>query len=348
MQKTKVGLIFGGRSVEHEVSVRSAASIYRAIDKSKFEVVLIGIDRDGNWQILPSSWLPKGSEMKGIEINNLGLEVVRRDGKVFVGEEMVDVFFPVIHGTGGEDGSLQGYLETLGASYVGSGVLASAVGMDKEVQKKLLRAENILVTDFVVVWDGNLKYEHKERVMEWDYPVFVKPARLGSSVGTYKVNNESDLETAVRRASGYDRKVLIERAVKGRELEVGVIGNEEVEISVIGEVIPKKDFYDFDSKYIEADGAEIMIPAENINEKLVEEIRLLAGKVYKILECEGMARIDLFLKEDGRVYVNEINTLPGFTNISMFPKLFNESGIGYAKLIELLVDLAIKRKQGKV
>lgn len=343
MAKIKVGIIFGGRSGEHEISVRSAQAVYRNIDKSKYEVVLIGVDRNGNWQRVKPDWFPRNNELKGLEINNFGLEVVNREGKVFVDEQEIDVFFPLIHGTYGEDGRLQGYLDMLDAAYVGAGVGGSYIGMDKDVAKRLLRDGGIPVGEFTVVYDGELKYEHKEFVQRSGYPVFVKPARLGSSVGVFKVKNDKELEEGVARASKYDRKVMIEQFISGREIEVGVVGNKELEISVPGEIVVKRDFYDYEAKYIDAEGAMMDVPAK-VSLKVKEKIKDVAGQVYRCLECVGMARIDMFLVGEERIVVNEINTIPGMTSRSMFPVMFEESGISFKELIDKLIQLAIERK----
>ncbi len=339
MGKIQIGLIFGGRSGEHEVSVRSATSIYKALDKTKYDVTLLGIDKLGKWQIAPPKWLPGPTEMKTLEQGDASgpLELIDTTSET-------TVFIPMIHGTYGEDGSLQGFLEMLDVAYVGAGVLGSAVGMDKDVQKRLLKGAGINVGEFIVLRDNQLTYEAREFVEQRGYPVFVKPVNLGSSVGVTKVHNEEELGKAVSLAFEYDTKVMIEEFIAGRELEIAVLGREA---SVVGEIIAHHEFYDYDAKYIDPEGAEVQIPADDLSEKKIEEIQKLAMKVFTMLECEGMARVDLFMKEDGELVINEINTLPGFTNISMYPKLWEASGVPYPKLLDRLIELAIERKRTK-
>lgn len=335
MDKIRVGVVFGGRSGEHEVSVRSAASIFRALDKSKYEVELLGVDKSGGWHRIDQKWLPGGAEMKSLPSGEKGLVVQ---------EEKIDVFFPIIHGTFGEDGSLQGFLELLDVAYVGAGVLGSAVGMDKDVQKRLLRYAGIPTANFKIL--------QKPEKMKVKYPVYVKPVNMGSSVGISKAKNEKELEEAVKLAFKYDTKVIIEEEVKGRELEVSVLGNPstgsgQVIASVPGEVIPKgHEFYDYEAKYVDENGATLQIPAK-ITNKQVSNIQKLAIKSFKVLECSGMARVDMFMRPNGQLVINEINTLPGFTNISMYPKLWGASGLPYAKLLDKLIELAIEKKQQK-
>ncbi len=334
MAKIRVGLVFGGRSAEHEVSVRSAANIYKALDKQKYDITLIGVDRFGGWQKIEPKWLPGFSEMKALD----------QVQHILTPQEVVtDVFFPIIHGTAGEDGSLQGLFEQMGVAYVGAGVLGSAIGMDKDVQKRLLRAAGVRVTDFLVLHQPVLTHEAKEFVESSGYPVFVKPANTGSSVGVTRCMQLDELEKAVKRAFAYDTKVVLEAGVAGRELEVGVLGNRPYEASVVGEVIVKGDFYDYEAKYIDVDAAEIQIPADDLDEDLVSKIQKLAIKSCEVLDVEGMARVDFFLRKDGEVFVNEINTLPGFTSVSMFPKLWEASGVKYSELLDRLIQLAIER-----
>lgn len=305
MGKLRVGLVFGGRSGEHEVSVRSAESIYRNLDKNKYKIIKIKIGEDGKWD---------GDLMKNI-----------------------DVFFPIVHGTYGEDGSLQGLFELLNVAYVGAGVLGSAVGMDKDVMKRLLLQAKIQVADYVVLRKG-------EKIGEVEFPVFVKPANMGSSVGISKAHDEAELQTAINEAFEYDTKVLIEEAVSGQEVECAVLGNEKPIASVVGEVIPRHEFYDYEAKYIDENGAELIIPAR-LSKKLADEVRKVAVRAYRVLECSGMARVDMFVTLGGKVVVNEINTLPGFTSISMYPKLWEASGVSYGELLDKLIQLAIEIKQ---
>ena len=334
MRRIRVGLVFGGRSGEHEVSVRSAASIYRALDKAKYDVELLGVDKGGRWHKMNQRWLPTGAEMKALPSGERGLVPQ---------EEKVDVFFPIIHGTYGEDGSLQGLLELMNVAYVGAGVLGSAVGMDKDVQKRLLIQAGVPVAGYQVVFPGE-----KPKVEKW--PCFVKPANMGSSVGVSKCRNGGELERAMKEAFKYDTKVVIEEEIRGREIEVSVLGNPttgsgQVTASVPGEVIPKgHEFYDYEAKYIDENGVDLEIPAK-LAPKMVSEIQELAVKAFKVLECSGMARVDMFLQTSGRLVVNEINTLPGFTNISMYPRLWEVSGLPYDKLLDRLIELALEKKK---
>jgi D-alanine-D-alanine ligase len=338
MDKIRVGLVFGGRSGEHEVSLRSAKSIYEALDKKKYEVELLGVDKLGVWHKFNQEWLPQGTEMKSLPNGERALVVQ---------EEKVDVFFPIIHGTFGEDGCLQGLFELLNAAYVGAGVLGSALGMDKEVQKRLLQQAGIPVARYISL---NRSVSPGKWEIPFEFPVFVKPANMGSSVGISKISNHSrsKLENAIKEAFKFDTKVLIEEAVEGRELEISVLGNEEPIASLPGEVIPKgHEFYDYEAKYVDEKGAELQIPVRGLSLRQIKEIKNLAIKTFKALECEGMARVDMFLKPDGDLVINEINTLPGFTNISMYPKMWEASGLGYAGLLDELIRLALERKKKK-
>lgn len=334
MGKIRVGVVFGGRSGEHEVSVRSAAAIYRALDKNKYEVELLGVDKKGRWHRMDQHWLPSGAEMKALPGGEKALVPQ---------EERVDVFFPIIHGTFGEDGSLQGFLELMNAAYVGAGVLGSAIGMDKDVQKRLLMQAGIPVAGYKIVYPGD-----KPEVEKW--PCFVKPANMGSSVGVSKCKSRGELEAALKEAFKYDTKVVIEEDVHGREIEVSVLGNPsagsgQVEASVPGEVVPQgHEFYDYEAKYIDENGAVMEIPVKLPPAK-VKEIQNLAVNAFRVLECSGMARVDMFLQVSGRLVVNEINTLPGFTNISMYPRLWEASGLPYDKLLDRLIELALEKKK---
>ena len=326
-------MVLGGRSGEHEVSVRSAASIYRAQDKNKYEVSLLGEDKNGRRHRMDQKWLPSGSEMKSLPSGDKSL--VPQD-------EKLDVVFPIIHGTYGEDGSLQGLLELMDVAYVGAGVLGSAVGMDKDVQKRLLMQSGIPVAKFEVVKDIELI----KRLM-LKYPVFVKPVNMGSSVGVSKAASQKSLVVSLKQAFKYDTKAIIEEEVKGRELEVSVLGNDDPIASIPGEVIAKRhEFYDYEAKYIDENGAELKIPARLTKEQ-VSEIQKLAIRAFKVLECGGMARVDMFMRPDGQLVINEINTLPGFTSISMYPKLWEASGLSYSKLLDRLIELAIEKKKQK-
>jgi D-alanine-D-alanine ligase len=304
MAKIQVGLVFGGRSGEHEVSVRSAESIRKILDKTKYDVVDIFIDKEGKFEF----------------------ELFKN----------VDVFFPIIHGTFGEDGTLQGLFELLDKAYVGAGVLGSAVGMDKDVMKRLLLQAKIPVGSFVV-WPIK---------PDFPFPMFVKPANMGSSVGVTKVKNKTELKKAVEIALRYDTKVIIEKAIVGRELEVSVLGNDSPIASLPGEVKANHEFYDYEAKYLDEHGAVLEIPAK-LTKKKIEEIQKIAVDTFKILECKGMARVDLFLSKSGKIIINEINTLPGFTSISMYPKLWEATGVSYFDLLDKLINLAFGEKTRK-
>jgi len=282
---------------------------------------------------MDQKWLPSGSEMKSLPSGDKSL--VPQD-------EKLDVVFPIIHGTYGEDGSLQGLLELMDVAYVGAGVLGSAVGMDKDVQKRLLMQSGIPVAKFEVVKDIELI----KRLM-LKYPVFVKPVNMGSSVGVSKAASQKSLVVSLKQAFKYDTKAIIEEEVKGRELEVSVLGNDDPIASIPGEVIAKRhEFYDYEAKYIDENGAELKIPARLTKEQ-VSEIQKLAIRAFKVLECGGMARVDMFMRPDGQLVINEINTLPGFTSISMYPKLWEASGLSYSKLLDRLIELAIEKKKQK-
>ncbi|MCL6471186.1 MAG: D-alanine--D-alanine ligase [Firmicutes bacterium] len=324
-KKTRVGILFGGKSAEHEVSLQSAKSIIEAIDKEKYEVALIGIDKQGRWYSpgkdlnQPSRFLSYGSL------------------------EAIDVVFPVLHGPFGEDGTVQGLLKLADIPFVGAGVLGSAVGMDKDVMKRLLRDAGLPTAKFLV-FNRSLKNKinFDKVVKELGLPLFVKPANLGSSVGINKVKSKDDFDYSVADAFKYDNKILIEEFIKAREIECSVLGNEDPIASLPGEIIPQHEFYAYETKYIDDEGAILKIPAE-LPDDTVKNIQELAIKTFKTLCCEGMGRVDFFLADSGEILVNEINTIPGFTKISMYPKLWEASGISYKELIDRLIQLAIER-----
>jgi D-alanine-D-alanine ligase len=350
--KLKVGLIFGGRSGEHEVSLTSAFSIYNALDKKKYDVTLIGIDKKGMWHTgrAKELWINPG-QTGSTELNVKTPEItaVNKKGKVYLvnlknGREItgIDIFFPITHGTFGEDGCLQGFLELLGAAYVGPGVLGSAVGMDKDVMKKLFRDAGLTIGKFHTLLSGE-KNNLAPIIKDLKFPIFVKPANLGSSVGVSKARDQKELMKAVRVAFQYDTKIVLEENLKGREIECSVLGNENPIASVPGEIKLKSDFYSYDAKYISADAAT-PVPRANLNSKIAKKVQETAVKVFKILNCEGMGRVDFFLTSK-ELYVNEINTLPGFTSVSMYPKMFVESGIPYPKLLDKLIQFGLERKK---
>jgi len=308
--KLRIGVLFGGKSAEHEVSIRSAENVIKALDKNKYEIIPIKIEKDGNFDF---------KEIK-----------------------KVDVVFPILHGPYGEDGSMQGFLKLMNVPFVGAGVLGSAVGMDKDVMKRLLTEAGIKNAKCVVLrGDERMTFQKIKKTL--GMPVFVKPANLGSSVGVSKVKNEKDWNEAVKLAFKYDNKVLVEEMVVGRELECAVLGNDKPIASAVGEVVLNAEFYSYDAKYIDEDGAVIEIPAKNLNKKDIQKVQDIALRSYKALNCEGMGRVDVFLKKNGDVYVNEINTIPGFTSISMYPKLWEISGIPKVKLLDKLIGFAIER-----
>lgn len=356
-RRLKVGIIFGGRSGEHEVSVMSARGILKALDPERFEAVLIGIDRSGAWQLVePRALLGQGSagtERVGegalarvVESPQGALE--RREPADLRGRFGVDVFFPIVHGTQGEDGALQGLLEMAGAPYVGCGVLGSAVGMDKDVSKRLLRDAGLPVVDFVVARANSNGAALAKRVeAELGYPCFVKPANLGSSLGVSKVRFAAELPAALDEAFRYDRKLVIERGIAAREIETAVLGLEDPEVSLPGEIVPKHEFYSYEAKYIDPDGAELIVPAALTPEQTLE-VQRLSLRAFEALELEGLARVDFFLdRNSGQWFVNEVNTLPGFTEVSMYSRMWQETGLSYRDLVSRLIDLALARFEAR-
>lgn len=350
-KKIRVGILFGGKSAEHEVSLQSAKNVIDAIDKDKYEVSLIGIDKTGRW-LLPnkSQFLLNENDPKLIKLNKENEEsvaLIPESGGELTNltndnvHTSIDVVFPILHGPFGEDGTIQGLLKLSGVPFVGAGVLGSAVGMDKDVMKRLLRDAGIPIGDFLVFKEGeNIDFD--AIVTKLGLPFFVKPANLGSSVGVNKVKDKQTFDAAIAEAFEYDTKILIEEFIDGRELECAVLGNQEPQASGIGEVIPTQKFYSYSAKYIDQNGAVLEIPAK-IPEEVSEKVRELAIRTFKVLSCEGLGRVDVFLKKDGTVLVNEINTIPGFTKISMYPQLWAIAGVSYPELITRLIELAIER-----
>jgi D-alanine-D-alanine ligase len=321
MKKIRVGVIRGGRSGEHEVSLRSAESILSAIDRDKYDVVPITIGHDGKWE--PFTISPDPST-----------------------PAPVDVVFPIVHGTYGEDGTIQGLFELANVAYVGAGVLGSSVGMDKDVMKRLLRDSGLPVVNYWTLRSNNLQAFLDAQMNALPYPVFVKPANLGSSVGISKARSPEELPGALQIAAEYDRKIVVEQGVDAREIELSVLGNDDPIASVPGEIIPSREFYDYDAKYVD-DNSRLLIPAP-LSESQVSDAQRFAIAAFTALECSGMARVDLFLdRSTGKFYVNEINTLPGFTSISMYPKMWAAAGIPYPELIDRLITLAIERHAEK-
>lgn len=353
MGKLRVGVIFGGRSAEHEVSLQSAKNIVDALDRERFEPVLIGIDKEGRWHLNDASdYLLNQENPALIALNRSNRELAVVPGKaeqqlVETGSRQlldhVDVIFPIVHGTQGEDGCLQGLLRMADIPFVGSDVLGSAICMDKDVSKRLLRDAGIAITPFITLTRANVaRTPFAEAQRKLGLPLFIKPANMGSSVGVSKVEDEATYDEAVRLALAFDDKVLVESAVKGREIECAVLGNEQPIASGCGEIVVGSGFYSYDSKYIDEDAAKVVVPAD-IPAEASERIRQLAVDAFLALECSGLARVDVFLTDRGEVLVNELNSLPGFTRISMYPKLWQAAGMTYSELVSRLIDLAIER-----
>lgn len=346
-KKIKVGIIFGGRSAEHEVSVKSAKNVMAAIDKKKYEVVLIGIDKNGRWFMIDNAKFLSGrntilnmpdQKAKGSALATQNKNI---NPATFALNRSIDVIFPILHGPYGEDGTIQGLLKLANIPFVGAGVLGSAVGMDKDAMKRLLREAGIPVAKFLV-YKSDEKINLNKIAKILGLPFFVKPANLGSSVGISKVRNKKEFIKAIELAFQYDVKIIIEENIKGREIECAILGNNKPIASVPGEVIPRIDFYSYEAKYLDENGAVLEIPAK-LSKSIVRKIQNLAVKTFKVLCCEGMGRVDFFLKSNGEILVNEINTIPGFTSISMYPKLWEASGISYPDLIDRLIRLAHER-----
>lgn len=353
--KIHLGIIFGGRSAEHEVSIQSARNVIAALDRDKYELTLIGIDRDGQWYSNDASqFLLDQTRPELIKLNQANNALVLRPGSG--GQQLVkssdmtplpalDVVFPVLHGTYGEDGAVQGLLRMAGIPFVGSGILGSAVGMDKDVMKRLLLQAGIPTPKWVTL-HAHQQEIHHDGVVEalGGFPVFVKPANLGSSVGIHKVKTMDELAPAIADAFRYDTKILVEQGLQVREIECSVLGNEQPIASIPGEIKVQAEFYSYEAKYIDESGAILEIPAQ-LPEETIAQVQELAIRSFRCLNAEGLARVDCFLSPDGQVWVNEINTLPGFTRISMYPKLWEASGIGYSELLDRLIQLAIERDQ---
>lgn len=357
MGKISVGIVFGGKSAEHEVSLQSAKNIIDAIDRDKYHVVLIGVDKEGSWQINDeASFLLNEQDPKAIELKKAETKIAvlpgEKQGQIYNYQTkqplpQIDVIFPIIHGTLGEDGSIQGLLRTLNLPFVGVDLLGSAVSMDKDFAKRILRDAGINIANGLVY----KKYQQSEIDFTFvqeklGLPLFVKPVNQGSSVGVNKVETEAEFELAIKEAFLYDDKVLIEEAIIGREIECAILGNDEPIASVPGEILPQSGFYSYESKYIDESGAKLSAPADLTNEQ-TKNVQEEALKVFKTLDCEGMARVDFFMKPDGTLIVNEVNTVPGFTKISMYPRLWGLSGLSYPKLIDRLIELAFERHDRK-
>ena len=351
-KKIRVAILFGGKSAEHEISLISARNIVEAMDKEKYEIVSIGIDKQGRWffdegqRLLGGGGrveakLARRSRATAVVPGAKESPMIQISPRRALGK--VDVAFPILHGPFGEDGTVQGLLKLADVPFVGAGVLGSAVGMDKDVMKRLLRDAEIPIAKFLAFEHAaqeEIHFANIKRVL--GLPVFVKPANLGSSVGISKVTHRNQFTGAIREAFRYDNKILIEESIRGREIECSVLGNEHPIASLPGEIITRHDFYSYDAKYIDEKGAQLVIPAE-LPESITKKIQEFAIRSFKVLCCEGMARMDFFLRNQREIFVNEINTIPGFTKISMYPKLWEASGITYADLIDRLIRLALER-----
>jgi D-alanine-D-alanine ligase len=339
--RQRVAILYGGRSVEHGVSINSARNIFEYIDKEKFEPLALGISQQGTWYLgdVVSKEIERGKEIS-LRLNPQHPEFTTLDRE----HVLPDVVFPVLHGTDGEDGSIQGLLKTLDLPMVGTGVLGSSVSINKLVAKKMLKQAGLPVADFLFTHFGGTVFSFEQVKEELGLPFMVKSTSLGSSVGVSKVKSESDFAKAVDDAFRYDDSILFEEFVQAREMECGVIGNEKPEASLPGEIIISKayDFYTFDAKYVDGEAVKIDVPAK-INEKDSARIRELSIKAYQALHCEDFARVDLFLTEGGDVFINEINTIPGFTNSSMFPMMWKERGVSFTDLITRLIGFALER-----
>lgn len=344
MIKKKIGIIFGGKSSEHEISCMSAASVFRTLQKSGRKLVCVGITKKGEWRLFEGS--AEEMEKPGWEKFSKPFDM----GKI---REYMDFAFPVLHGRFGEDGTIQGFFEMMELPYAGCNVLGSALAMDKAAAKMLFEREGLPVCDYIFVHAGDFVKEGinlmkpDEKIAEIEaklsYPVFVKPVNMGSSVGISKVKDRDSLKKALIFASEYDSRILVEQAVSARELEIGIIGNHRLETSSIGEIVASSEFYDYSAKYLDEGKTSLCIPAD-IDENTKKTIEEMAKKAYAVLDCAGLARLDFFLdKASGKVYINEVNSLPGFTKFSMFPLLFEDAGLSYAELLERIIEFGYEK-----
>ncbi len=341
MSKIKICLLFGGRSAEHEVSITSARSIFANLNPDKFDIISVYIDRSGNWRIVESPQLPSKELHSGSFFSFLPWADESPAPPI-----EADIYFPILHGPYGEDGTIQGFFEMADVPYVGAAVLASSAGMDKVVSKALFRQGNLPIVNYSVLWESDWRNDKKENLAEiqtaFDLPLFVKPTNLGSSVGISKVTDFQQFDAASEKAFQFDRKAMIEEGILGRELECSVLGNENPKASLPGEIIPFNEFYDYQDKYINGKTA-FGIPAE-LTPEIIEEIQRISVDAFKSIDGSGMARVDFFLQDQTqKIYLNEINTIPGFTEISMYPKLWEVSGLPYPQLLEELVSLGFER-----
>jgi len=357
-EKMKVGIIMGGQSAEHEVSLQSGRSIFNAIDKSKYDISLIGISKSGNWFLLDQeNYLANEDDPDNIRLattSNQQIALIPFDGshriihleggKISDG---LDVAFCIVHGTFGEDGGAQGYFNMLNLPFVGPDILGAAVGMDKDTAKQILIHHGIAVADFVTYHRATFdKSLLNQAVAKLGFPMFVKPSSSGSSIGVKKANDVKELLIAIHFAFQYDQKVLVECFVDGREIECSVLGNDDAKASLPGEIIPTHEFYSYEAKYLDKEGAKLVIPAK-MPEGMIPQLQDIAVRTYHALNCAGLARVDFFLTKDNQLIINEINTLPGFTSISMYPKLWEVTGLSYPDLIDELLSLAVQRQEQK-
>lgn len=363
-EKIRIGVLYGGRSGEHDVSLVSATNVIENLDRTLFEVIPIGIDKQGSWYLGNDSAFQELLGSRVLQLNTASENMLFNPhflqkntlANPRASVSSLDVVFPVVHGVLCEDGTLQGLLESVNIPYVGCGVLASAVGMDKDFSKRLIQNAGIAIADYVTIkrgeWNHHATMICQSIAQRLPFPIFVKPANTGSSVGVYKVKNAHDLKTAIDKAFQYDTKVVVEQGIDAIELEVAVLESQEYGadpiVSVVGEVRPRNhEFYSYAAKYLDESGAELFVPAA-ISPKLQKEVQQIAKTIFNALDCEGMSRVDLFLeRQTNRIYFNEVNTIPGFTSISMYPKLMAASGMNYADLLTHLIRLAIARHERK-
>lgn len=340
-KKTKLALIFGGRSAEHEISLLSASAIHKNLSPKKFDVISIYINKKGLWKTVPAP----STDLKQLEKGSFGRFLPWQREKL-VRKIEADIYFPVLHGPFGEDGTIQGLLEMAGLAYVGSGITASALGMDKSLSKTIWQANGLPVVPFFTIKESSWRNEPelvlRKIKQKFRLPLFIKPSGLGSSVGITKVKSHSELTPAIEKAFSYDGKLLVEKAIDGREIECSVLGNENPEASLPGEVIPYREFYDYADKYLEGK-TKFVIPVR-LPGRLTAKVRRLAVAAFRTIDCSGYARVDFFLDQKaGKIYLSEINTIPGFTEISMFPRLWEASGLSFSRLLERLVELGFER-----
>lgn len=353
--KIRLGVLFGGQSAEHEVSIRSAKSVFEHLDPNKYDVFPIGIDKKGSWHFLkgePFLLALKNNFLPTFKKNDphfpLLLQRVPAKEIFFspcVLKRSLDVIFPVLHGPLGEDGTVQGLVELANIPYVGPNHLSSAICMDKGIMKEILKGSSLPTAAYKILHYRD-PVDEQGIIQALNLPLFVKPSQMGSSVGISKVHTQEELLPAIREAFKYDERILIEEFIDGREIECSVLGNETPEASLPGEIIPTHEFYSYEAKYLDENGAHFVIPAK-LSTKKIDEVKDLAIRAFNALRCEGMARVDFFLKKDGTLLLNELNTIPGFTSISLYPKLWETSGIPYSQLIDRLIELSIERHKRK-